>query len=172
MSSLETGLEAVQLLDLVVRESRAPTGLLASHGTPHDRARHRKRGAARKNPACRLIGMSPSSRSPLSDPIFGLVWSNRLAPNEVLVRSAIMHGAFHLLLEAVLAHGLEFIEQQLAIMQLDEDAALSDRALAEVRRKLGNIGRGIAAAEQAVEKVTNQDIGNSATFRSSPEDRN
>lgn len=51
-----------------------------------------------------------------------------------------------MILEAVLGHGLQFVEQQLAIMQADEDAALSDRALAEVRRKLENIGRGIAFA--------------------------
>lgn len=62
------------------------------------------------------------------------------------MRAAIEHGAFHLLIEAVLGHGLQFVEQQLAIMQADEDVALSDRALAEVQRKLANIGRGIAAA--------------------------
>ena len=93
--------------------------------------------------------MSSSSRSHLSDPKFGLAWSNRLASDEVLVRAAIKRGAFHLLLEAVLGHGFEFVEQQLAILQSDEDTALSDRALAEVRRKLVNIARGIAAAKRA-----------------------
>ena len=121
-------------------------------------------GAAPKNPARRLIGMSPSSRSPLSDPSFGLAWSNRLAPNDLLVRAAIKHGAFHLLFEAVLAHGLEFVEQQLAIMQLDEDAALSDRALAEVRRKLANIGLGVSAAELAAQEVTHPETGRPGTW--------
>lgn len=64
----------------------------------------------------------------------------------MLVRAAIAHGAFHMLLEAVLGHGLQFVEQQLAILQADEDAALPDRALAEVRLKLANIGRGLATA--------------------------
>ena len=40
------------------------------------------------------------------------------------------------------------------IMQADEDAALPDHALAEVRRKLVNIARDIAAAERAAEEVT------------------
>ena len=64
----------------------------------------------------------------------------------MLVRAAIAHGAFHMLLEAALHHGLRFVEQQLEIMQSDEEAALSDRALADVRRKLANVGRGLATA--------------------------
>jgi hypothetical protein len=64
----------------------------------------------------------------------------------VLVRAAIKHGAFHLLREAVLGHRLQFVARQLEIMQSDEDAALSDHALAEVRRKLANISKGLAAA--------------------------
>jgi len=71
----------------------------------------------------------------------------------MLVRAAIAHGAFHMILEAALHHGLKFVEQQLVIMQADEDAALSERALAEVRRKLSNIRRGIAAAEQHAQSV-------------------
>lgn len=97
--------------------------------------------------------MSPSSRSPLADPKYGLAWSNRPASDEILVRAAIKHGAFHMLLEAVLHHGLQFVEQQLEIMQTDEDAALSSRALADVGRKLKNIARGIAAAELAAQEV-------------------
>jgi hypothetical protein len=88
------------------------------------------------------------SRSPLSHPAFGLAWSNRLASDEVLVRNAIQHGAFHLLLAASLHHGVAFVEDQLATMLQDEDVVMSDRAQAEVRRKLANIRRGIAAAMQ------------------------
>ena len=69
----------------------------------------------------------------------------------MLVRAAIAHGAFHMVLEAALHHGLQFVEQQLEIMQSDDEAALSDRALADVRRKLGSIRRGIAAAMQEIE---------------------
>ena len=107
--------------------------------------------------------MSPSIRSPLSDARLGLAWSNRLAADDVLVRAAIKHGAFHLLLEAVLGHGLQFVEQQLAILQADEDAALPDRALAEVRRKLANIQRGIAAAEMDAQEVTHPDARRPST---------
>lgn len=103
--------------------------------------------------------MSPSSRSPLADPKYGLAWSNRLASDEILVRAAIKHGAFHMLLEAVLHHGLQFVEQQLAIIQADEEAALSAHALAEVRRKMGNIARGIAAAEQEAQALTPPEAG-------------
>ena len=93
-------------------------------------------------------------RSPLADPRFGLAWSNSSISDEVLVRSALRHGAFYLLLEAVLHHGMQFVEQQLALMLADEDVALSDRAQAEIRRKLANIKRGIAAAELDAHDMT------------------
>jgi len=79
--------------------------------------------------------------------------------DEALVRNALRRGAFYLLVEAALHHGLQFVERQLAIMQTDEDAALSSRALAEVRRKLANIARRIAAAEQAAQKVLHPETG-------------
>lgn len=89
---------------------------------------------------------APVRRSPLANPKFGLAWSNSSASNEVLVRAAIKHGAFHLLLEAVLGHGIQFVEGQLALMLSDEEVSLSSRAKAELRRKLANIKRGLAAA--------------------------
>lgn len=142
------------------RPRRAVSKWIAVFRFYFETARQVARGAVTENevqhrrcPARRLIGMSPSSCSPLSNPSFGLAWSNRLAPNDVLVRAAIKHGAFHLLLEAALGHGLQFVERQLEIMQSDEDAALSDHALSEVRRKLANIARGIAAAELASQDV-------------------
>ncbi|OYU44345.1 MAG: hypothetical protein CFE44_13445 [Burkholderiales bacterium PBB4] len=88
------------------------------------------------------------SRSPLADRKFGLAWSYSSISDEVLVRKALAHGAFHLLLEATLHHGLTFVEQQLAVMLADEEGGLSPRAEAEIRRKLRNISRGIAAAER------------------------
>lgn len=89
---------------------------------------------------------APARRSPLADPKFGLAWSNSSISDEVLVRSALRHGAFYLLLEAVLHHDMQCVEQQLALMLADEDVAMSDCAQAEIRRKLANIKRGIAAA--------------------------
>lgn len=93
-------------------------------------------------------------RSPLADPKFGLAWSNSSISDEVLVRAAIKHGAFHMLLEAAMHHGMQFIEMQLDLMLADEDVALSDRAQAEIRRKLANIKHGIAAAELDAQDMT------------------
>jgi hypothetical protein len=98
-------------------------------------------------------------RSPLADARFGLAWANPAMSNEALVRNALRRGTFHMLLEAALHHGLQFVEQQLAIIQTDEDAALSSRALAEVRRKLANIARGIAEAERAAQEVPHPEAG-------------
>ena len=102
---------------------------------------------------------SPVRRSPLADPKFGLAWSNPAAPDEVLVRSALRHGAFHLLLEAALHHGVPYVELQLSVLQSSDDDALSDHALTDVRRKLVNIARGIAAAEQAAQEVPHPEAG-------------
>ena len=95
----------------------------------------------------------------MADPKFGLAWSNPAMTDEALVRNALQHGAFCLLLEAALAYGMPFVEQQLAIMLTDEDATLSDRAQADIRRKLGNIRRGIAAAQQQAKQVVHQEEG-------------
>lgn len=53
-------------------------------------------------------------------------------------------------------HTHPLVEGQLEIMQSDEDVALSEHALAEVRRNLANIARGIGAAERAALEVTNR----------------
>lgn len=92
----------------------------------------------------------------LADPKFGLARSCSAAPDKVLVRSALRHGAFHLPVEAVLGHCLQFVQQRLAMSQADEDAGLSDRALADVRRKLVNIARGIATAEPPAQEVASR----------------
>lgn len=89
-----------------------------------------------------------------------------MAKDEVLVRAAIKRGAFHLLLEASLYHGVAFVENQLELMQQDDDVVMTDRAQAEVRRKLGNIGRGIAAAERQARDVANLEVGRPSGGRS------
>jgi hypothetical protein len=115
---------------------------------------------------------SPARRSTLADPKFGLARSYSATPDKVLVRSALRHGAFHLPVEAVLGHGLQFVQQQLAMSQADEDAGISDRALADVRRKLVNIARGIATAEQAAQEVTHPEAGRPGAGRGLREGRN
>lgn len=92
--------------------------------------------------------MKLSSRPALADPTLGLAWSNPDMPPEVLVRKALHHGAFHLLLHAVLEHGAPFVRQQWAVLLADVDASPSARARADVERKLRNIDRGLRLAER------------------------
>jgi transcriptional regulator with XRE-family HTH domain len=82
-------------------------------------------------------------RSSLADPSRGLAWSNSAMSNEALVRNALKKGSYDLVLEAVLAHGLPFVQAQWALMQSDPDLGLSVRACADVSRKLSNIERGL-----------------------------
>jgi len=81
-------------------------------------------------------------RSPLADPRWGLAWSNPDAPPEVLVRNALVHGSFDLILEAVLAHGLAMVKD----VWKQTARVLPVRARREVERKLRNIESGLAAA--------------------------
>lgn len=85
-------------------------------------------------------------RSSLADPSRGLAWANAAISDEALVRNALKKGSFHLVLEAVLEHGLPFVQQQWALMRSDDDVGLSARALDDINRKLGNIERGLSRA--------------------------
>ena len=82
----------------------------------------------------------------MADPSRGLAWSNPNLSSEVLVRSALRHGAFYLVLDAVLEFGLPFVREQWALILADKDAKLSARAQADIERKLNNIERGLRAA--------------------------
>lgn len=88
----------------------------------------------------------PSRRTPLADPSRSLVWSNPQASSEILVRKALHHGAFHLVLDAVLEFGLEFVRKQWMLILSDDDARPSARAQADIQRKLTNIERGLREA--------------------------
>lgn len=72
------------------------------------------------------------------------------AAAEDLVRNALSDGSFHLLLDAVLDHGLPLMREQWALMLAYDDGAMRECVRAEVTRKLTNIERGIAQA--AVER--------------------
>jgi transcriptional regulator with XRE-family HTH domain len=93
-----------------------------------------------------VASKAPSGRSSLAHPSRGLAWSNAAISDEALVRNALKKGAFSLVLEAVLEHGLLFVQQQWALMRSDRDVGLSARALADVSRKLANIERGLRRA--------------------------
>lgn len=83
------------------------------------------------------------ARSSLADPSRGLAWSNPDISNEALVRNALIKGSFHLLLEAVLGHGLPFVQKQWALLTADTDVGLSARTRAEISRKLAHIEQGM-----------------------------
>lgn len=84
----------------------------------------------------------PVARSPLAQPRWGLAWSNPDAPAEVLVRNALAHGRFELLLQAVLGHGMAAVRAQWQQVA----PTLPARARQEVQRKLDNIEKGISGA--------------------------
>jgi transcriptional regulator with XRE-family HTH domain len=81
-------------------------------------------------------------RSPLSDPKWGLAWSNPAAPDDALVHNALLHGNYDLLLQAVLGHGIDTVRAQWQ----RASALLPARARQEVERKLHNIEKGLADA--------------------------
>jgi transcriptional regulator with XRE-family HTH domain len=91
-----------------------------------------------------LVG--PTRRSSLADPSRGLAWSNAAISDEALVRNALKKGSFNLVLEAVLEHGLPFVQRQWALMRSDSEVGLSARALVDISRKLANIERGLSHA--------------------------
>lgn len=90
-----------------------------------------------------LISTMQRKRTSLADPSRGLVWSNPNVSDEVLVRLALRHGAYHFVLDAVLDFGLAYVRQQWLLMLQDEDAAPPARACVDVERKLANIERGL-----------------------------
>jgi transcriptional regulator with XRE-family HTH domain len=103
--------------------------------------------SAKAHAASAVVAPAASSRrSTLAEPAYGLAWSNASMSHEVLVRNALLKGTYHLVLEAVMAHGLPFVQQQWTLMQADPDVPLSVRARQDVSRKLRNIERGMRDA--------------------------
>lgn len=93
-----------------------------------------------------LRRVMPAKRTPLSDPSHSLAWCNPQASSEILVRKALHHGAFYLVLDAVLEFGLKFVREQWMLILSDDDARPSTRAQANIERKLTNIERGLREA--------------------------
>lgn len=84
-----------------------------------------------------------STRSPLADPKWGLVWSNAAVDDTTLIRNALAKGGFMLLLEAVKAHGVEEVLAQWSKVRPE----LKPRVQAEVERQLRNIQEGASSAQ-------------------------
>lgn len=84
-----------------------------------------------------------STRSPLADPKWGLVWSNAALDDKTLIRNALAKGGFMLLLEAVKAHGLEEVLAQWRKVKPE----LKPRVQVEVERQLRNIQEGVSRAQ-------------------------
>ncbi|MBC7435205.1 MAG: hypothetical protein H7332_03950 [Bdellovibrionales bacterium] len=82
----------------------------------------------------------------LADPEWGLAWSNPGTSSEVLVRNALLRGAYAAVLQAVLDLGLDFVEAQWAVMNQSGQENLTRAARANVPRMLKNIGKGLHRA--------------------------
>lgn len=108
----------------------------------------------KRRPAKQVLKTSPAAvrRSPLSAPSLGLAWSNQDASPEVLIRKALLTGAFTKVLAAAAAHGLPAIRSEFNTL-LESSAvgagALSQRRGQQLGRMLSNIERGFAAAIEA-----------------------
>jgi hypothetical protein len=86
--------------------------------------------------------------SALSDPKWGLAWSNRDAPVVALVRNALLRGSFGAVLEAVVEQGLDAVRAQWAdlVASSDPDERPSAPMRRAVDRMLVNIEKGLASA--------------------------
>lgn len=101
------------------------------------------RGSEPAPAALRCEDRPAPSHSPLAEPRWGLAWSNPEAPTEALVRKALAHGNFELLLQAALAHGLDAVHQQWRTLA----PSLPTHARQDVERKLRHIAQGFADAQ-------------------------
>ncbi|MBC7376063.1 MAG: hypothetical protein H7346_01340 [Burkholderiaceae bacterium] len=86
------------------------------------------------------------AKSALADPSWGLAWSNPDVSNEVLVRNALLRGAYAAVLQAVLDCGMDFVEAQWALMNQPGQEGLTRAARANVPRMLKNISKGLHRA--------------------------
>ncbi len=91
----------------------------------------------------RVLLRSASCKASVRPCQIRLAGSNPNVSDEVLVRLALKHGAYHFVLDAVLDFGLAYVWQQWLLMLEDEDAAPPMLAGVDVERKLANIERGL-----------------------------
>ncbi len=89
---------------------------------------------------------TPKHRSSLANPVWGLAWSNSHISDDVLVRNALLKGSFLVILEAVLEHGITFVQDQWALL-LRTPLPPPPPVQANVQRILSNIERGLAHAQ-------------------------
>lgn len=84
-----------------------------------------------------------NARSPLSDPRFGLAWSNRDAAIRALIEAALLTGTFYLILEAVHAHGIEEVDSVFCEMKADDTNPISEKLRTRIDKAIGNIKKAI-----------------------------
>jgi hypothetical protein len=82
------------------------------------------------------------TRAPLSDPRFGLAWSNQGAGEDILLRNALIQGRFTAILESAARDGLPFVRAELA--RLQGAGAINERAGRKAESMLASIERGFA----------------------------
>lgn len=91
-----------------------------------------------------LSQVSPiRENSPLTDPKWGLAWSNRQASTESVVRAALIKGAYTAILEAVVHHGLQFVQDQWSAICANQ-APKQEQYVAAMLR---NIAIGVSRAQ-------------------------
>ena len=88
--------------------------------------------------------MSEPLSSPLSDPKWGLAWSNPHAPVSALVQNALLRGHYDVILEAVHAHGFDYVEAQWAVLLTEQPTVA--RFQNRLDRMLDNIRIGFERA--------------------------
>jgi DNA-binding phage protein len=89
--------------------------------------------------AARKVRTRPAA---LSDPRFGLAWSNPQADERVLLRNALVHGRFNAILESAARDGLPFVRAELE--SLRRSGTLAEAAALQAERMLASIERGFA----------------------------
>lgn len=88
---------------------------------------------------------SPLKRPTLSDPRWGLAWSNPAISDEALIQNALLKGAFTAILEAAVQYGSDRVQSQWkSLCRSDEAPGAGTRAY--VDRMLANIQIGLSRA--------------------------
>ncbi len=88
----------------------------------------------------------PLRRTRLAEPGFGLAWSNRNAPDDVLIRQALLRGSYPLILQAVLDAGLDTVRREWAWLLANEGDRIPQQAREDVARQLRNMETGLSRA--------------------------
>ncbi len=81
----------------------------------------------------------------LSSPQFGLAWSNPGAPEDALLRNALLQGRFDAILESAAQDGVAFVRKHM--IGLRQEGALDDGRFVKLDRMVNSIERGFSDAQ-------------------------